>query len=238
VFLFFSASDSKLVPYILPIFPTLALLIASAAEESQVRDLRRTAWLLIVAGIGFVGVAAFLPQLLAHSDRAPYWMPTRIPAFLMGVALLAGGLAARRRDRDSTALTAYIGTSAYAAFALLLYAATHVSPLYSGRDLVEQLPRELAASPDPLYSVRTYDHSLTFYLGREATLVEYRGELDFGLTLRPERELGLVEWMARWNTGRQALAVLDEDTYAFLEQQGLPMVLRAQNPKRMIVSRR
>ncbi len=90
-----------------------------------------------------------------------------------------------------------------------------------------------------MYSVRTYDQSLTFYLRHPVTLVEYRGELDFGQTLEPGKSIAtLAAFEPLWRNGDQALAVLEQPTYELLQSRGLPMVLRATAPRTYIVSRR
>jgi hypothetical protein len=89
-----------------------------------------------------------------------------------------------------------------------------------------------------LYAVRTYDQTLPFYLGHTMTLVETRGELDFGLRLEPDKGVAtLAAFGARWRADPQALAVMEPDTYALLRAEGLPMVVRASSPTRLIVSR-
>ena len=71
------------------------------------------------------------------------------------------------------------------------------------------------------------------------TLVESRGELDFGLTLEPQKGLDSLEaFGTRWLAGPDALAVMEPETYSLLQQRGLPMVVRARVPERLIVSRR
>jgi hypothetical protein len=71
------------------------------------------------------------------------------------------------------------------------------------------------------------------------TLVDSRGELDFGLTLEPQKTLDSLEaFVQRWLREPDALAVMEPDTYALLQRQGLPMVVRANAPGRLIVSRR
>jgi hypothetical protein len=90
-----------------------------------------------------------------------------------------------------------------------------------------------------VYSVRTYDQSLTFYLRRPVTLVEYRGELGFGQTLEPGKAIAtMAAFVPVWLARPQALAVLERPTYQQLQSQGLPMVLRASGPRTYIVSRR
>jgi 4-amino-4-deoxy-L-arabinose transferase-like glycosyltransferase len=237
VLVFFSASDSKLIPYILPMFPALALLAGSAAEARICGDLRATAAGLIVAGaVVWVG-AAILPRLLHDPARMPYFLGIRPPLVYIGAVLVAGGLIARAVRGGSLPLTAVIGATGYAAFAGILWAARLLAPIYSGGPLVGELPRALRAVP-AVYSVRMYDQSLPFYLKRTVTLVNYRGELDFGLKLAPQQAIGsLAAFQMRWRAEPQALAVMQPPTYALLRRAGLPMELRARMPNELLVSR-
>ncbi|HTT01438.1 MAG TPA: glycosyltransferase family 39 protein [Steroidobacteraceae bacterium] len=238
VLVFFSASDSKLIPYILPMFPALALLTGSAAESSLRADLRATGLLLIGIGIAYALGAALLPHLVHDPERVPYFLRIRWPLVCMAVAALGGGVLVRRSPGDSVRLTLLIGAASYLGFICVLWAARALEPLYSGAPLAAQLPPSLRAAA-PVYSVRTYDQSLTFYLGRIVTLVEWRGELDFGLSLEPGKGIAsLQEFVPIWRAQPQALAVMEPVTFEALERAGLPMVVRARTPHELIVSRR
>jgi 4-amino-4-deoxy-L-arabinose transferase-like glycosyltransferase len=240
VLAFFSASDSKLIPYILPMFPALALLGGSAPEGSLRRDLKATGLGLLAAAGACIAGAALLPELLlhfSHPERAPYFLELRGPLVLMACALAAGGWYAWRRPALLLQAAA-IGASSYIFFAGLLWAAALLAPIYSGASLARQLTPDLKRSAT-IYSVGTYDQSLTFYLRRTVTLVDYRGELDFGLSLEPQKGLATVEdFMPRWRAEQQALAVMKPETYTQLAKSGLPMVPRASAPGELIVSRR
>jgi 4-amino-4-deoxy-L-arabinose transferase-like glycosyltransferase len=234
VFVFFSMSDSKLIPYILPLFPALALLMASAQAEERRRDLKRTGLGLVMTGVLLAVAAGLLPRFLPDPVRAPFFIQLRLPILLMGLICIGGGFLARGKVEA----TATVGMTAYLCVFVLLLSAHVVAPLYSGATLAAQLSPAIMAGT-PIYSVRTYDQSLPFYLGRTMTLVETRGELDFGLTLEPDKTLDSLEaFRARWLSASDALAVVAPDTYSLLQQQGLPMVVRARVPERLIVSRR
>ncbi len=234
VFAFFSMSDSKLIPYILPLFPALALLMASADENQLLRDLRSTSTGVIAAGVLLVVVAGILPRLLHDPVRAPYFIALRLPLLAMGLVALGGGWIARARTDPTLA----IGATAYLCVFILLASARLVAPLYSGAELAGQINHAIMPGT-PIYSVRTYDQTLPFYLGRTMTLVDTRGELDFGLKLEPQKTLdSLADFAKLWRVGPDALAVMEPDTYALLQRQSLPMVLRASVPGRLIVSRR
>jgi 4-amino-4-deoxy-L-arabinose transferase-like glycosyltransferase len=233
VFVFFSMSDSKLIPYILPLFPALALLMASSDAQQLRRDLRSTTSGLMITGALLLVAAGMLPQFLHNPVRAPFFMQLRLPILLMGLLGIGGGFFARGRAEP----TAAIGMTAYLSIFVLLWNAAAVAPLYSGAPLAALLSPAIMADK-PLYSLRTYDQSLSFYLGRTMTLVESRGELDFGLTLEPQKGLDSLEaFGTRWLAAPDALAIMEPETYSLLQQRGLPMVVRARVPERLIVSR-
>jgi hypothetical protein len=119
-----------------------------------------------------------------------------------------------------------------------MWAATAVAPVYSGAALYTQLPDALRRNV-PVYSVRTYDQSLTYYLRHPVILVEYRGELDFGQTLEPGKSIAtLAAFAPVWQGSEQALAVVQRKTYDQMLNAGFPMVIRASGPESYIVSRR
>jgi 4-amino-4-deoxy-L-arabinose transferase-like glycosyltransferase len=238
VFVFFSASDSKLIPYILPMFPALALL-AGSAEETRLRaDLRASGVGLVIAGMAIAAATALLPRLLHNPARAPYFLQIRAPLALIALIAIAGGCSVRRLRGASLPLSVALGATGYAIFLGISWAAGLLAPLYSGRPLLTQLSPQLR-DVATVYSVRMYDQSLPFYLKRTVTLVDYRGELAFGLSLEPHTGIAtLSEFEPRWRAAVQALAVMQPPTYAALARDGAPMVVRARVPNELIVSRR
>jgi len=93
--------------------------------------------------------------------------------------------------------------------------------------------------PDiPFYSVRTYEHTLPFYIKQTVTLVDYADELEFGLIQEPQLEIPTVEeFEKRWRNDRSALAIMGPDMYRNLTSRGLPMRLLSQDARRVIVSK-
>ncbi len=243
IFAFFSASDSKLSTYILPMFPVLALLMATAPMPRLNADLRATGMGMMVLGVLLLAAAVLLPRILAlpfvYDPRgAPYFANIRPALVLMGLCSTGGGIAALWTRADGIRPVLAIGLGGFATWTGALWAAAVVAPLYSGAGLFAQLPDELRRDV-PVYSVRTYDQSLTFYLRHPVTLVEYRGELDFGQTLEPDKSIAtLAAFAPVWRNSAQALAVVEQKTYQQMQSEGFPMVIRANSPKSYIVSRR
>jgi 4-amino-4-deoxy-L-arabinose transferase-like glycosyltransferase len=237
VCLFFSLSNSKLMPYILPAMPALAVLIGTQPLPTLKRDLLITS--ILTSGFALVfGAASFaLPRLIPASPRQPYFLLLAKPAREVAVLLLLSGLFIWvQRAGSATRAAAVLGVGWSLAVLLLIRAATLVAPIYSGIDLAAAVPpgERLA----PLYSVRTYDQSLTFYLQRPVTLVGYRGELDYGLRKAPDREItDLDGFLTTWNSQLDAYAVMDKRTFDNFQQRGVPMRTVGQNVGEVMVSR-
>jgi 4-amino-4-deoxy-L-arabinose transferase-like glycosyltransferase len=238
VCVFFSLSNSKLMPYILPAMPALAVLIGTQPLSTLKRDLLITSLLTIGFALAFGAASFALPELIPDaSPGRPYFLLLAKPAREVAVLLLLSGLFVWvQRAGSATRAAAVLGVGWSLAVLLLVRAATLVAPIYSGIDLATALPA--AERSVPLYSVRTYDQSLTFYLQRTVTLVGYRGELDYGLRKAPDREITDVEgFLTTWNSQPNAYAVMDKRTFDHFKELGVPMRTVGQNVSEVMVSR-
>jgi 4-amino-4-deoxy-L-arabinose transferase-like glycosyltransferase len=237
VCVFFSLSDSKLMPYILPAMPALAVLIAALPIATLKRDFLITAILTAVVGLA-LGIASFyLPALVPESPNRPYFLmlakPLREVAALL---LVSGAFVWVQGARDATRAGVFLGVGWCLAGLLLMRTATQLAPIYSGIDLAKALPP--ADRDAPLYSVRTYDQSLTFYLQRTVMLVGYRGELDYGLRRTPNGEIADVdEFLRLWDSQTRAYAVMDKRTFSNFKERGVPMRNVGQNVGQVMVAR-
>jgi len=239
---FFSLSDSKLMPYILPAMPPLAILIALLPPGTLKRDFRNTAAVTAIAGAALLYASFHWPALVASSDRGAYFLPLEKPVRQIAALLMVTGafvLVQRSRDaaRDATRASIFLGAGWCLAWLLLVRAAALVAPIYSGIDLAAAFPA--AAGDAPLYSVGTYDQTLPFYLRRTVTLVKFRGELDYGLKHAPNAEIAdLDDFISLWTAQSSAFAVMDIGTFKNLVERGVPMRNLGQNVQRVLVARR
>jgi hypothetical protein len=182
---FFSYSSSKLPGYILPIFPALALLIAAYLEGAS----RRTAAGRRPAG----GDRRGRPGRRAADGgwrcaiRTSALLEAYQPWVLAAAIIAAAGgalalLHARHLRRDLTVLT-----MAVAGFPvqLILAGFEPYGKMRAGKTLALKMLPELQADT-PIYSVSTYEQSMTFYLHRHA------GRLLGRIHLRPAPAAGTV----------------------------------------------
>ncbi len=240
VFVFFSVSQSKLIPYILPMFPALALLAGRTLDELPVQRLARALWVSAATWLVVAGVAMALWMVPAQAERLGVASgpaaPGIIAAFCLG-ALSCGFAAAFARR------TGPLGAAGIAACGTLLL-------LGLALPAADQLPRQrefagvVAAARSGLveqggfYCVDDYDQSIPYYLGRACTLVGYRGELDFGLQLEPWRALpDHAAFAARWQAEPAAVAVVRASSLPALREMGLPMRVIYTSPSLVVVVR-
>jgi 4-amino-4-deoxy-L-arabinose transferase-like glycosyltransferase len=230
VFAFFSASGSKLPPYILPIFPALSLLVAAQLARSSRGLLIAQAALAALFGLAVLGMAwsGAVPRV-----PAPYrpWL-IAAGALLAAAALAAAWLAWRRRSLPSV-LALAAGGLAFTQLAVLGHGT--LSPQYSAYHAVERARPGLRADA-PFYAVRQYDHTLPFYLARTVTLVAIPDELEVAIGWEPGKFIADVgDFAAAWRRERAACAAFAPAEFeAMRAAHGLEARVLAESPRYVI----
>jgi 4-amino-4-deoxy-L-arabinose transferase-like glycosyltransferase len=234
---FFSLSDSKLIPYILPAMPALALLIGAAPTDAFRRDMRASTFLTVAAAAALAATALAGPRFLAPSERHQYFAVLARPLIEIAVVLALAGLIVRLRRGDPTRTAVFTGVGWCMAGLLMMRAAGLLAPIYSGVGLARA-----AADIPPgaaIYSVGTYDQTVPFYLRRTVKLVAYRGEFDFGLRRDPAAEIAdLGDFAAEWRAASDGYAIMERNMFDDLRTRGLPMREVARDVRRVLVARR
>jgi len=224
--LFFSASGSKLAPYILPMFPVLAAL-AGAHAAAPVRLAAQAARI----GAGLIVVVA--AGLLIYSARRNSFVPHAAVVWALagsGAALAAVVLTLRLCRLPAAGSALATAVAAILAWQCLLCTYAVIPPARSARDLVAAA-RPSIGRETALYSVGQYRETVSPYLGRLLTLVDYEGELAFGLESEPGRQdLSVEAFKARWGASRDAVAFFDPGIWDSWRRQGFPgRVIAADN---------
>ena len=224
ILVFFSASGSKLAPYILPMVPVLAALSGAAT-----RDPERLARHAARFAAGFVVFVA--AGLLVYSARRNSYVPREalswaLAAGATSVAALAA-TALLRTERLAAAVVTVAAASLAWQFLLCEY--TVIPPSRSARDLVAAV-RPFIGPDTALYSVGQYRETISPYLGRTLQLAGYEGELRFGLDEEPARRMSTEQFAARWSAGGPAVAFFDPGVWDDWRRRGLPgRVIAADN---------
>lgn len=195
VFLFFSFSKSKLIPYILCVFPPMALLVGPflATPHPSLSLLRRqavalsfTCFLIAVA----VPIALFTQDLLASRELQPLWLSIVLVMALAG----AGSLVMRAYWPGLRALSVLISC-----FLLpLLNASWHLLEGRSIKPLAEIINAHIRPQ-DRVVAHDRYYQDLPPYIGQRVIVTNWKGELTFGMG---------VEDVSAWMMPQEAFAQL------------------------------
>ena len=243
IFVFFSVSSSKLPSYILPIFPSLALLIAPYLRSAP----QRAWWFLggSMAALGIVMLALVpkMPQFAKSGIDLADYQASQPWVAAAAIVLLAGALPVLwwcRQNRPGVAgrATIALAIAGFATVQLLMLGAEPHGRTRSGIGLVPAIAAELTPAM-PLYAVGLYDQTLPFYLRRTMTLVAHADELEFGLQQEPALWLPTMDlFIERWRAGPKAVAVTRPEIFQQLLAQGVPMRVIAQDARRVAISNR
>ncbi len=238
VFVFFSASSSKLVSYILPLFPALSLLIGSYLCSAGRRTLLAQAVAAALLGIAIAFAAplaiGYKSEAIPESLLGEYipWLIASGLALVVG-AILAAVLLARER-RVPAVLALACGGLVLAQTALTGHET--LAPSLSAYHIVHRI-RDQVKPDTPFYVVETFDHTLLFYLGRNVTMVSVMDELADPVGRAPRDFLPDTAAFARaWEADRDAFAMFNiNDLAAFLKAHPVSMRVIAVDPRRVIV---
>ena len=190
IFLFFSRSDSKLIPYVLPVFPPLALVIGkylAAVWEGKHQIGMRYGTLFLIVLYGLFSVALVIaphyrPEIDIHELR-PHVYALAVIQLITGFSVC---VLRRQIGSRNTIGILIIGS------ALFLTVANTLMPYLdtrSAKELAETL-RPLMKPGDEVISYRTYYQDLPVYLERTISVVGWKGELEFG-----SRQEDVSRWM-------------------------------------------
>ena len=252
VFVFFSASGSKLPSYILPMYPPLALVVGWLLIRLDTQTIFRLVLPLVIAG------GLLLAGLLAAYDSyVPRFANAMLPVeVLLGfgtwlkaaaAVAVAGGIAAlaafRFAARVDTARfwgVAILSLSSLGGLQLAIAGFDAFSTMRSTSAILRraQAPATFAGDA-PFYQVEMYDQTIPFYLGRTTRLVAFRDELSLGIDAEPAKQVPTTAaWIAEWRGLERGYAVMPPDSHARLAAQDVPMRELARDPRRIVVSRR
>lgn len=211
IFLFFSRSQSKLIPYILPIFPAVAVLLGSwlsrVLEAGSVLRMRTGLW--FHAGFSLLlGLAAAVlcirPGLIGgDADLIVAALPLAVAT---SVTLIAGAVLPLWMARRKGALAAF--RVQLLSFAVFFVCAALIYPSFQNRrtkDLAEKF-NALAGPTDLVYHYRCFAHDFLFYTERLVGTVSHADELELELNPEADRKLRFIdeaEFRRQWEGERR-----------------------------------
>ncbi len=247
----FSCASAKLIPYVLPAVPPLAVLIAdglaslawpsadscAALRVPDSRILIESGPMLALSGAGVIIAAIAAPQF-----RTPYVMAARPAMYTMGAILLAGGavttlmFVARRMAAGLGAIVVTLALTLIAGG----WARLETEPMRSYAALSRAIAER---APDAtIICYHRYVQSLPFYNRRRIILVGGRTELDFGARLDQDASEWFMnndeQMFRRWEQPGPVAVVLDAGDLARMKERFGEFDLIASEGKKRAILRR
>lgn len=218
IFLFFSASSSKLIPYVTPIVVPLAAFAGRYVVEALATGARSLRWALW-ALTGIAGALAVAAVVIAIGHARLFTGDTAedvasvapvLPWLALGAALAAAALVWSLRR--STRMAVIVAGIAGAAFLLGVDTTMAGQQPRSMKPLALELNKVLTPA-DEVVTFRTYPQDLPVYLNRRVSVFQWSGELDFG---RQWEDVSAwmfddpAELWRRWHADRTVYMILPE----------------------------
>jgi len=206
---FFSMSHSKLIPYILPIFPFLAMMVAKIIDTHGLSKFAPLQLLGFAVLLGIVNVR--LPYMdsgdIPDVPAALAALQTKI--WLVIAILVIGSAITLYLLKQTSKATMVLALTSLLAFKVLIFSYQDVGQYNSSKRLAAAIQPHLTDN-SKIYSVDTFSHSLVFYLQRYITVVKYRGELAMGIDLEPNKAVPTIaDFKQLWAITPDAVAVFN-----------------------------
>ncbi len=208
--LFFSFSSSKLVPYIVPIFPALSIIVGRFIAYKARNNLSLFPEFLAYAVLSLMlGSAGYLYLGSIKSTDPALWTlvaPTAQKFLILGgvPALLCPLLCLFLRQK--TVLMTFIASQL-----ALLFFLNHWAPRVQKTSLkpVAQAILQGYGPTAKVVSYRFYLQDLSVYWGRPVQIFGWRGELDLGASAEPRNKIMLTEKQLekQWSQGQASCIV-------------------------------
>ncbi len=247
----FSCANAKLIPYILPAVPPLAVLIADGlvscawpATDSRAALRPPDSRILIESGpmLALLGAGVIVAAIAAGQFRTPYVMAARPAMYAIGAILLAGGAFTTSMFVARRTAAGLGGIVVTLAFALIAggWVRLETEPMRSYAGLSRAIAR---TAPDAeIICYHRYVQSLPFYNQRRVILLGGRTELDFGSRLDPDAREWFMnndeQMFRRWENPGRVVVVLDAGDLARMKERfGEFDVIAIEGKKRAIVRR-
>lgn len=224
IFIFFSIPKSKLIGYILPIFPALALIIGRYLDDMWAKTLRYSTviFMLLCVSLFFLCVFISFNQTLTIPPATFGYL--KIAAAIFLVCAISSAILLKKNAAASKII--YNMLIFAVASLLTLAASLHTLTFNSIKPLALQLKPQLIFQ-DEVVTFYKYYQDLPLYLERRITIVtnwqapeivqrdNWTREFWFGMPFQDTHAWLIDEkiFWQRWNSDKHLLVLLDRNEY-------------------------
>ncbi|HLW70373.1 MAG TPA: glycosyltransferase family 39 protein [Candidatus Binataceae bacterium] len=249
IFVVFSCASAKLIPYILPALPPLAIVIASGLlgftdrEHDSALAVANSSRRLAASGpiLSLLGAGVMLAGIFANRFASPNPMLVRPALYFAGAIVLVAGaicFAAFWQHRFEAGL-ATIATAAVAILIVASYGRIMSEPARSYAELARAIAER---APDArLICYPRYLQSLPFYARRRVILIGAKTELAYGAAHASDAAnfffTRRADLLRLWNEPIPSVLIVDRAAFAPLAASLGPYTVVAADAKKIAVTR-
>ena len=220
VFLFFSVSKSKLPPYILPVFPPLAIVIGCFFDDiwDRAAEITLESAIYIIIFILFAitpllfwntTVIGLISQISA--DAMYVFQSLKVAVICVSIlsAIIVFALFFRRFITYASLFLILSSFSFLFVGLLMVLNMETIDSLNSTKGLSGTIKRNIHEG-DLLINYGTYDQTLPFYTGRNVIIASYKGELEMGSKYDDAKNIFISEddFIKLFKSEKRVLSVL------------------------------
>lgn len=213
IFIFFSFSKSKLIPYILPVFPPIAILTALYLNDLIERPRQQKHFLFLLMFILFISVIAFVfyqfPQKHALPSPQTAALLLNLASFVLLAMLLGFFIVRAHTERWLMILISHTGL-----FLLLIIAALPAIDTRTILPLAKVL-QPMLQPHDEVITFNQYYQDLPFYLQRTVSILNWRNELAFGMQHQAKADWLINDelFWQHWHSHKRVYLIMGMDEY-------------------------
>lgn len=218
IFLFFSFSKSKLIPYILPVMPALAVLTGRylAAQLSQASR-------GLIIGYAGLTIFALVITIVFWNISITVANPSLAVLYLRlsTLPLCAGALLALAASYRRPLLALILTISGTCLFLVISHGAIRYVDTRTIQPLAHTL-RPLLQPDDEVITYNQYFQDLPFYIERRISILNWRNEMTYGMGYQDTHQwmINDNQFWQRWqNKNHRIYMIMSRDEYQLFHQR-------------------
>lgn len=217
IYIFYSFSDSKLIPYLLPMLPPMAILVGNYFAEHWLLTSNKKSFncgFIIAAFINIIfgSLIIFIAKYIDFTMQGPKSFDVYVAAgFLLfsGIAVLVSVLFTLNKNNIQNSFIVLLITTAW--FLFMTNPIITVISNKSTKPLALMLKEKLQPN-DEIIHYETYFQDMPFYLQRTVTIANVDSELNFGI--QHQNVDGLVlskeDFFKHWQESKKKIYMVTE----------------------------
>ncbi|MBX3709794.1 MAG: phospholipid carrier-dependent glycosyltransferase [Gammaproteobacteria bacterium] len=214
IFTFFSFSKSKLIPYILPVFPPLAILTAHYIQQSirlnQYQGIKIGYLCLLPAAAIIAIVFSLYPQYTPIPDPKTAIIYLNLAALILIISSLTAYIYTYQNIAKSIVITIF---STW----LLLLVSLAAIPSIDNRTIapLAMKLKSLLTAEDEVIAYNQYYQDLPFYLEQRITILNWKNELYYGMAHQNTDEWMIKDstFWQRWHSEKRIFSLMGTKEY-------------------------